>query len=119
MKSLKVLIIVMCLSLSMDASSLKNTILVSAAGGAICKNYAEEVGGNVKAFSEMNVVVMKVAEKMDYTNNFQDYISKVDKIKTMLQNQLFNKYNSKLDIYNNWCIKFYKGYQKGINKAIK
>lgn len=117
MKIIQIVIILISLNFIAQASSLKDTIIVSTAGGAICKIYAEEVGGDVEAFSNMNAGVMQIAEKMGYTNNMQSYISEVNKAKKVLQHLLLQKHGSKLNIYNDWCIKFYNGYQKGLAKA--
>lgn len=119
MKLIKVCIVVISLSLTIQAASVKETILISAAAGAICKIYAEEVGGNVEAFSNLNIQVMKIAEKMGYTNNFQSYLSEVSDMKRVLQNQLLKTHSSKLKVYNNWCIGLYDGYQKGLAKAYR
>lgn len=119
MKFIKIFIVVIFLSAVAQAASMKDTILISNAGGAICKVYAEEVGGDVESFSNMNVQVMMIAEKMGYTSNLQSYLSDVSKAKRILQNQLLKMHGSKLNVYNNWCIKFYNGYQKGLAKAYR
>jgi len=106
--------IIIFLNLSVQAASLKETIFLSSAGATICKVYAEEVGGDVQAFSNMNVQITMIAEKMGYVDNLQSYLSEVFKIKKFLQNQLFKKHGSKLNVYNNWCTLLYDGYQKGL-----
>lgn len=119
MKFIQILTIAMYLNSVAQAASMRDTILISTAGGAMCKIYAEEVGGDVKAFSEMNTVVLKLAEKMGYLDDFQTYQAEVRQVKNILQDQLLQKHGSKLNIYNDWCIKFYNGFQNGIAKAYR
>jgi len=102
-----------------QSATMEQTVKLSAAGGVLCKIYAEEVGGDVQAFSEMNTVTMQISEKMGYTANFQTYLSEVNKIKAVLNDQLLQKHGSKLNIYNDWCIRFYNGFQNGVAKAYK
>ncbi len=111
------LYITLFLNSSIQAASVKETILISTAGGAMCKMYAEKVGGDVEAFSNLNIQSMKVAESMGYTNNLESFISEVNEIKRLLQEQLLKIHGSELNVYNNWCIRFYNGYQKGVQKA--
>lgn len=102
-----------------QSATMEQTVKLSAAGGALCKIYAEELGGDVQAFSEMNIMTMQIAEKMGYTTNLQSYLSEVNKIKTVLKNQLLEKHGSKINIYNDWCVRFYNGFQNGIAEAYK
>lgn len=119
MKAIKIVIVVLFLNLSLQAASMKETLLLGSAGGMICKVYAEEVGGDVEAFSEMNIMSLQIAEKMGYTNDFQAYLADVSTLKSILQKQLLKTHGTKLNIYNNWCIRFYNGVQNGIKKAYK
>lgn len=119
MRFVKILIIAMFISTMAQGASMKETILINNAGGGICKVCAEEVGGDVEAFSNMNAQIMKLAEKMGYTSNLQSYLSDVYKAQGILGKQLEKNYGSKLNIYNKWCIKFYNGYQNGLAKAYK
>lgn len=109
--------VVVFLNSIIHAASMRETVLISAAGGAICKIYAEKVGGDVEAFSNLNATIIQIAEKMGYTNNLQTYISDVNEIKNILQDQLLKTHGSQLSVYNDWCIKFYNGYQKGVDQA--
>lgn len=119
MKVIRILIVVSILNLTIYAASMKETVLINSAGGAICKVYAEEVGGDVEAFSEMNIIILKLADKMGYTNDFLLYQENVANVKGILQKQLLKIHGSKLNVYNNWCIRFYHGFQNGIEKAYK
>ncbi|MDT8338472.1 MAG: hypothetical protein RQ763_04660 [Sulfurimonas sp.] len=117
MKAIKILIVVSFLNLSLQAASMKETALISSAGGAICKVYAEEIGGDAEAFSEMNILVLQIAEKMGYTSDFQSYQADVATLRNILQKKLLQMHGSKLNVYNNWCIKLYNGFQDGLVKA--
>jgi hypothetical protein len=93
--------------------------MVSAAGSLMCKIYAEEVGADQQPFIDMSAHVIQVAEKLGYTDDFQSFTQDVHEIKATFE-KLFAKQNkSKLDIYNDWCIRFYNGYLNGIAKAYK
>lgn len=105
------------LNTMLHATNLRETIFIFAAGGALCKIYAEEVGGDEEAFSNMNVVVFKIAEKMGYANNLQSYTTEVSEWKDALKIELLKKHDSKLNIYNNWCVKLHDSFVKGIAKA--
>lgn len=104
---------------SARAASLEETVKISASGSALCKIYAEEVGGSVQAFIEMNVVVMQIAEKLEYTENLQSYLSEINQMKAILHEMLVQKHGSNINIYNDWCFRFYKGYQNGLAKFYK
>jgi hypothetical protein len=119
MKFIYILIVVIFLASTSHAATLKETVLITSAGGAICKIYAEEVGGDVEAFSDMNALIIKIAEKIGYLNDFQSYTADVSKAKSLLQNQLLQMHGSKLNVYNNWCIKFYNSTQNGLVKAYR
>ncbi len=106
-------LILISLNFILQASSLKGTIIFGTVSSAVCKTYAEEVGGNVEIFSNMNVEVLKLAEKMGYTDNFQSYVFEINELRKKLQPLLLEKYGSKINIYNSWCMKIYKGYQRG------
>src|SRR3989339_1951673 len=117
MKFIQICALIVLLSSLLQADSMKDSMLVGAAGGLMCKVYAEEIGADVKAFSDMNAQLLQVADKLGYLNNLQSYLSEVDKLKHILKNQLLQKHNSNLNIYNNWCIPFYNGMQKGLAEA--
>jgi len=109
------------LTISMHAKGMtmeQNTEFAIASAGA-CKNYALEVGGDTEAFSNMFMVGLKVAEKLGYTNDTQSFLAKIDYIKKAIEKHLAKKYNSKVDAYNDWCIRFYKGFQKGYRRGMK
>lgn len=117
MKLVKIFTFILLLSTVSHATTLKDTVLVSNAGGVICKAYAEEVGGDAETFSNMNVQVMIIAEKMGYSSNLQSYQAEVYKVKKVLQDKLLKQHGSKLNVYNDWCIKLYNGYQRGLSQA--
>lgn len=119
MRFIKIIILAILLSSMLNAASIKETIVVATVGGAICKNYAEEVDGDVEAFSDMNVAVMKLADKMGYIKDLNAYLSGVNKIKGVFEKQLLKKHGSKLNVYNDWCIKFYNSYQDGLAKTYR
>lgn len=119
MNLVKIFIISILLNSMLQAASMKDTVLLGAAGSDICKVYAYDVGGNEELFIELNVLVMKIAEKMGYTDDLESYISDVSSFKVLLQQQLVKQYGSKLNVYNNWCIQFYNGFQNGLAKANK
>lgn len=116
---LKVILIASFILVSQAAqsASLEQSVKISIAGGTMCKIYAEEVGGNVEAFLDMNLMAMQFAEKMGYTKNLQSFNSEVGMFKTALQEPLLQEHGSKVNVYNDWCIRFYKGFQKGIAKT--
>ena len=114
-----VLVLLILTSCTAQSATMENTVKLATAGGALCKIYAEEVGGDVQAFIEMNTLTMQIAEKMGYTDNFQSYASEVNKIKTLLSDELLKQHDSKLSVYNDWCIRFYDGFQNGLAKAYK
>lgn len=117
MEVIRILVIVSFLNLSIYASSLHDLVITSFAGSQICKAYAVKVGGDAKIFSEMNMNILKIADKMEYTKDMQSFESDVVVVKNILQKQLSLKYGSKLNIYNDFCVKFYNGYVNGIAKA--
>lgn len=101
---------------SVSALSLEQTIKMSAAVGSLCQAYAVAVDGDVEAFSEMNVLVLQISEKMGYTNNMRSYILEVNEIRNVLSNKLREEYGSELSIYNNYCVKFYNNFQSSLAK---
>lgn len=101
------------------SATIEQSIKISLASGLLCKIYAEEVGGDVQAFSEMNILALQFSEEMGYTTNLQSFTSEVDKIKILLKKELQQRYSSKLNVYNDWCIRTYEGFQKGVAKAYK
>ena len=104
---------------SAKAADLEQTIMISAAGSLMCKIYAEQVGADEQPFIDMSTHVIQVAEKLGYTNDFQSFTRDVQDLKATFE-ELFSKQNkSKLDIYNDWCTRFYKGYLNGIARAYK
>jgi hypothetical protein len=115
--SMALFFVLIFLSHSVWAATLEQTIKISAASGGLCIIYAEEVGGDVQAFSELNVAVMQIAEKMGYTNNLQSYLSDVHKVKKFMHDGLMKKYGSKLNIYNDWCIRVLSGFQNGLARS--
>jgi len=103
-------------SLSTNAGNIESTIKVALAAGGLCKIYAEEIGGDVNAFSEMNINIMLVADKMGYTKNLNSYLTEVRLIKEAFDSKLIEEHKTKLNIYNNWCIKFHDSIVDEINK---
>ncbi len=104
------------LSHSAWSSSLEQTIKISAASGGLCIIYADEIGGDVQAFSDLNVLTMQIAEKMGYTNNLQSYLLDIHKVQKIMHANLMEKYGSKLNVYNEWCIRFYDGVKNGMGR---
>ena len=100
-----------------QSASMEDTIKLSIAGGGVCKVYAEEVGGDVEAFSELNIFALKAAEEMGYTDDFQGFTQEMKVMSSMLKTMLMDKYGSKVDAYNDWCIRFYNGFLNGIGRA--
>lgn len=117
MNNIKILTIALMLNITSYGATLKETIVVGIAGGSICKTYAEQVNGDVDAFTNVNVMAIKVAEKMGYTDNLVTFNNEVKQTKNLLEKELKNKYRSKKDAYNDWCVRFYNGFQKGFNSA--
>jgi hypothetical protein len=99
------------------SASMEETIKFSLTGGSVCKVYAEEAGGDVEAFTELNLYIMQVAEKLGYTDDFQAFVSEIRLSNTILKTMLMEKYDTKADAYNDWCIRLYDGFQSGIAKA--
>jgi hypothetical protein len=110
-------LVVFLASHSAKAANLEETIMISAAGSVMCKIYAEEVGAAEQPFIDMSTHVIQVAENLGYANNFQSFIRDVHEIKAVLKDQLTRTHKSKLDIYNDWCTRFYNGYLNGIARA--
>ncbi len=113
------LLIFLAVAINAQEMTMRQNVLFTVAASGICKNYALKVGGNAEAFSELAVFTIKIADKMGYTKNFQSFVKEVDFVKTVLQKLLSQKYNSKLDVYNDWCIRLYKGFQKGYRRSMK
>lgn len=99
------------------ADDLKTTVLISQAGSALCKNYAEELGRNSDGFTDMNKSTLLIANQLGFDESLQDYISTVDALKKQLHIKLINEYGSTSKIYFDWCQKLYLGYQKGLEKG--
>lgn len=104
-------------SFSAHSTTMEQTVKMSTAMGSICKTYAEEVGGDVNAFAEMNLMSMQIAEKSGYTNDLQSYLSEVNFLKNALQDQLLKEYGTKINVYNKWCPRVYNGFKKGLANA--
>ena len=105
------------LSTVAQSASMEDTVKLSIAGGGVCKVYAEEIGGDVDAFGELNLMALQVAEKLGYTNNFQEFAKETEVLTKLLKEMLMDKYDSKLDAYNDWCIRFYDGFINGLSRA--
>lgn len=97
--------------------SVKDTVKFALAGGALCKKYAEEVGGDVEAFSELNVLVVLTATELGYMEDFPALVRELRPIGSMLDVMLKKEHGSALKAYNDWCMRFYNSYQNGIKKA--
>lgn len=117
MKFIKISIALMFVNTILQAQSMEDTLVFGNATGAICKVYAEEVGGNSQAFADMNVNTMTLAKKFGYLNDIDSYLLKVSTVKDFLQKELLKQHGSHLNVYNNWCIRAYNGYVKGAAKA--
>lgn len=113
------LTIVALLNSALCGASLKETIIGSSVAGAICTTYAEEVGGDVEAFSEMNAFTLKIAEKLGYANDIHDYLANIHRLKKTIEKRLLKIHHTKVNVYNNYCIKVYNGFQKGLAKSQK
>ncbi|MEH6628765.1 MAG: hypothetical protein V7739_20175 [Motiliproteus sp.] len=109
-----VLMMFFCASNYSYSANLEQTIKTSAAGGSMCKVFAEQVGGDEQAFIEMNIIVMQLAEKMGYTKDLPSFVSEVNYIRDVLKHELIKRHGSMLNVYNDWCIRFYKGVKNGI-----
>lgn len=99
------------------SANLEQTIIVSQAGSALCKNYGDELNQNTENFSEMNLSALAVARSVGLTDNLQKYLATVESLKKEMHNQLINQYGSKNKVFYDWCPRLYKGYQNGVNKG--
>ncbi|MDO8343228.1 MAG: hypothetical protein Q7T48_08535 [Cellvibrio sp.] len=99
------------------SADLEKTVKLGTAGLSLCLNYAEEVGGDVEAFKELNMTITEIAEKMHYTDDLPRYLDEIHTIKKFLHENIMKEHGTKLDGYNNWCIKFYTGIQNGLAKT--
>lgn len=104
------------ISFTTNAEKLEPTIKVALAAGALCKIYAQEIGGDVNAFSEMNKNILLIADKMGHTKNLNSYLTEVRLIKEAFDSKLIEEHKTKLNVYNNWCIKFHDGIVDENNK---
>lgn len=109
--------LVMFSSTSALSADMEKTVKLGNAGLSLCLNYAEEVGGDVEAFKELNMAIAEIAEKMHYTDDLPRYLNEIHAIKKLLHEKIMKEHGTKLDGYNNWCIKFYTGIQNGLAKT--
>lgn len=102
-----------------NASSMKETVVVGHASALMCRNYAIAVGGDVEKFADLVVMVLKISETMGYTEDFQSYSSGINILKEELQKQLLQKYGSKKRVYNEWCVEYYSKFSESYNKGLQ
>jgi hypothetical protein len=101
-------------SLAANAANMEETIKTGAAGSALCKSYADDLGYDSGKFIELNILITKVADKMGYTEDFYPYQAEINVIKSALNNEMKNKYGSMDKAYKDWCSRFYDSVQRSI-----
>lgn len=101
-------------SLSANAANTEDTVKISAAGGALCKSYADALGYDSGKFIELNILTTKTADKMGYTKDFYQYQAEINDIKSALNKEMKNKYGSIDKAYKDWCFRFYDSIQQSI-----
>lgn len=99
------------------SANLEQSIIVSHASSALCKNYGDELNQNTENFSEMNQSTLTIARTTGLTNNLQEYLAIVRFAKKDLHERLINEYGSKNKVFSDWCPRVYKGYLDGINRS--
>lgn len=99
-----------------NSATVEQTVKISLAGGALCMSYAEEVGGDVKIFQDLNAMVLLMADKLGYTKDLNIYLEEVRYLRDELGDQLLEVHKTKLRVYNNWCVRFYNGVVDQVQK---
>jgi hypothetical protein len=102
-----------------QSANLEEYTKVSNVAAMVCKNYAEDLNVDAEKFSKMYIIILRFSEKMGYVNDAKAYMSEIDYLKSILQDELLKEYGSKMNIYNKWCSRVYSGFQKSFEAGNK
>jgi len=94
------------------AATMEEQVKGAQAVGALCKAYAEEIGRDSSHFSELNMQTIKIAEKLGYTDDFENYKTEVSALQEVLDKRLRDQYRTVQEIYGDWCRRFYEAFIK-------
>jgi len=115
---IKIILLFLLLFSNSYATSMKETVYMGVAGSALCKLYAEKLGGSVEQFSQMNVMTLKISERLGYTDDMPKFLDEIKSMKKVFQHELIKIHGSELNIYNDWCIRFLNSFVDSYNKEL-